>query len=183
MKLDELKSILSEKKVKILKLVVEQGASSWLSSLPIQRYDFYLEKQAFWDALRLRYDISLSRLPAHCVCSSNKTVEHSVNCKRGGFVVMKHNDIRDLTCELLSEVCYDVEKEPMLTSLTGESFNHLTTNTRNEGRCDVSARGLWNRVQKAYVDIKVFNPMAKSYRNKAINVMYRTNEQTKKTII
>ena len=65
---------------------------------------------------------------------------------------MRHNDIRYFTCELLSEV-YDVEKEPMLTPLTGESFNHLTTNTSNEVRCNMSARGLCNRGQKAYVNI------------------------------
>ena len=67
----------------------------------------------------------------------------------------------------------------MLTPLTGESFNHLTSNKSNEVRCGVSAKGLWNRGQKAYADVKVFNPMAKSYRNKAINAMYRTNEKTK----
>ena len=36
LKLDELKSMLYEEKVEILKLVGVQGASSWLSSLPIK---------------------------------------------------------------------------------------------------------------------------------------------------
>ena len=124
-------------------MVGKQGASSWLTTLPLRRYDFYLEKQAFWDGLRLRYGIPLSKLPMYCVCGSSNTVEHAFNCKKGGFVTIRQNDIRDFTSELLNEVCHDVEVEPILTPLTGESFNQLSTNTSDEARCD--ARGVWNR--------------------------------------
>jgi len=61
-----------------------------------------------------------------------------------------------------------------------KTFSLASTNKSNEARCDVSARGLWNRGQKAYVDIKVFNPLSKIYHNKNVQAMYRTNEQTKK---
>ena len=175
-KLREVKEELSEEKLKSLELISEQGASSWLSTLPLHRYDFHLEKQAFWDGLRLRYGIPLSKIPLHCVCGISNSVDHAFNCKRGGFVTIRHNDIRDFTCELLNEVCYDVEVEP----LTGEIFNHLTANTSQEARCDVSARGVWNRGQKAYVDVRVFNPIAKCYRNKSTTAVYRANEQLKK---
>ena len=141
-KLKEIIDTFSEEKRKILELVGEQGASSWLNSLPLRRYDFYMEKQAFWDALRC--GIPLSKIPIHCVCGSINTVEHAFNCKRGEFITIRHNDIRDFTCKLLNKVCHDVEVEPLLTPLTGETFNYATTNKSEEARCDVSARGVWN---------------------------------------
>ena len=41
---------------------------------------------------------------------------------------MRHNEIRDTFAALMSEVCFDVEIEPKLQSLQGESFvNNSTT--------------------------------------------------------
>ena len=47
-----------------------------------------------------------TRLPARCVCDSNVTfsVEHALSCKKGGFINIRHNDIRDYTAEILSEI-------------------------------------------------------------------------------
>ena len=46
----------------------EKGASSWLTALPIQEFEFCLHKQAFRDALCVRYGWQLERLPSHCAC-------------------------------------------------------------------------------------------------------------------
>ena len=35
-------------------------------------------------------------------------------CKRGDFVIQRHNELRDLQADLLSTVCSDVEVEPVL---------------------------------------------------------------------
>ena len=35
----------------------------------------------------------------------------------------------------------------------------------DEARVDVAARGVWARGQKAYLDVRVFNPLAKTYLN------------------
>ena len=43
-----------------------------------------------------------------------------MSCKKGGFVSVRHNDLRDLTTNKLSKVCKDVEIEPKLIALTGE---------------------------------------------------------------
>ena len=40
--------------------------------------------------------------------------------------------------------------------------------------------GVWNRGQKAYVDVRVFYPIAKCYRDKPMTAVYRSNEQLKK---
>ena len=50
--------------------------------------------------------------------------------------------MKNLTTEILAEVCKDVVIEPLLTPLTGEEFPK-SSNTSNQARADVSARGLW----------------------------------------
>ena len=75
----------------------------------------------------------------------------------------RHNDVRDFTAELLSEVCNDVAIEPLLTPLTGETFRYKSANVEEHARLDVSARGVWMRGSRAFFDVKVFNPLALTY--------------------
>ena len=59
---------------RILEASLEAGSSNWLTTLPIKEHGFYLEKQAFWDSLYLRYNLPLRNLPAHCVCGKAFTL-------------------------------------------------------------------------------------------------------------
>ena len=122
-KFELVKSQLNKQNLIILEATVEKGASSWLNSLPLKRHNFYLNKQMFWDSVYLRYGIQLPRLPSSCVCGSAFDIEHALTCKRGGFVGIRHNEVRDFTAEILDEVCDDVAVEPLLTPLSGEKFN------------------------------------------------------------
>ena len=51
-------------------------------------------------------------LPQTFVCGKSFSVEHAFSCPCGGFLSISHNEIRDLTASLLSEVCCDVGVEP-----------------------------------------------------------------------
>ena len=51
------------------------------------------------------------------------SVEHAMMCNLGGFPTIRHNEIRDLTASLLSEVCHNVVIEPHLQPLNGEGFH------------------------------------------------------------
>jgi len=64
-------------------------------------------------------------------------------CPTGGFPTIRHNEIRDLTAALLTEVCHDVAIEPCLQPLNGENFSHHTANVEDGARADVKARGFW----------------------------------------
>ena len=44
-------------------------------------------------------------------------------CKRGDFIIQGHNKLRDLEADLLDLVCNDVEAEPALQEITGETLN------------------------------------------------------------
>ena len=179
-KMNVVKSQLNPKKLKIFEATTEKGASNWLNALPLREHDFYLDKQTFWDALRLRYGIPLPRLPTKCVCNADFDIEHALNCMKGGFVGIRHNEVRDFTAELLSEICKDVAVEPLLTPLTGEVFKFKTANTKDHARLDVSARGVWVKGSKAFFDVRVFNPLAKSYTKQTMKAVHRENENKKK---
>ena len=53
--------------------------------------------------------------------------------KKGGFVSIRHNNLRDLTAKILSEVCKDIEIESKLIPLTGEELDSRTANIRARG--------------------------------------------------
>ncbi len=122
----------------------EKGASRWLMTLPIAEHNFALHKGTFRDALCLRYGWQPSRLPSHCVCGVNFTVEHALSCPCGGLPSIRHNDVRNLTAKLLTEVCPNVATEPALQPVTGERLSHRTSNSE-EGAClDVCVcAGVW----------------------------------------
>lgn len=51
------------------------------------------------------------------------TVDHAIICKRGGFVIQRHNELRDLEAELLRTVFSDVAIEPVLQDVSGEQLS------------------------------------------------------------
>ena len=58
--------------------------------------------------------------------------------RKGGFVTLRHNEVRDITASLLNEVRKDIRKEPPLIQLTGETFEQRTANTSDEARLKTS---------------------------------------------
>ena len=89
----------------------KKGASSWLTALPIR---FDLHKAAFQDALFLRYRWTIKNCPSYCSCGQGFSIEYLLSCPTGGYPSIKHNEIRDITATLLSEVCDGVAVEPHL---------------------------------------------------------------------
>ena len=105
---DSIQSLAPPQLQKAIVLAQESGASSWLSTLPLNEYKFCLHKRALHDALALRYGWPLSNIPSHCACGALFSVEHELSCPKGGFTILRHNEIRDLTANVLSEVCHNV---------------------------------------------------------------------------
>ena len=164
-----------------LNLAAEKGASSWLTCRPLRQYGFNLHKQAFWDALCLRYGWTPPGLPTECVCGKAFSPEHALSCPTGGYPAMRHNDLRDLTASLLREVAHDVQVEPHLQPLTGETFRHRSAISEDGARLDVAASGVWGgRFERALLDIRVFNPHARSNRQQSITATYRKHEAEKR---
>ena len=91
-------------------------------------------------------DVTTKRLPTQCICVAQNNVQHALSCKKGGFITLRHNHMRNETTELLSQVTKDVKIEPVLQSLTGETFDQRTANTSDDARLDISARGFLDQI-------------------------------------
>ena len=165
---------------KAMDLASQPGASSWLTSLPIKEHGFCLHKGAFFDALALRYGWAPSKTPTHCACGATFTVDHLLSCSRGGFPSLRHNEVRDLTARLLTEVCNDVQIEPELQEITTEVLPERSANTNNGARLDIAASGLWGgRRERSMVDVRVFNPFAPSNSSSTLDNCYTKHEREK----
>jgi len=99
------KSTLSSTSLKVMEQASEKGASSWLTVIPLKDLGYDLNKGEFRDALKLRYNWEFSDIPKRCACGDFFDVDHAMTCKNGGFIIQRHNEIRDLEAALLSTVC------------------------------------------------------------------------------
>ena len=151
-------------------LAQEKCASSWLTALPVTEFGFTLHKSAFRDSLCLHYGWLLFHTPINCDCGSQFSVEHALSCPKDGFPSFRYNKIRDITANLLAEVCNSVCIEPHLQQVTGEHLHGATSN----GAClDMNTNGLWGgQSERTFFDVRVFNPNA--------SACYRKHEKEKK---
>ena len=141
-----------------MRLAHVKETSSWLSALPIDSHGFALHKSASRDPLSLRYVWPLENLPSHCSCRRQFSIEHTLSCPTVGFPSIRHNEVRDLTASLLTEVCHGVSTEPHLQTLSDEVMSHESTNVEDGAKLDVAAQGFWGgRFKKAFLDIRVFS--------------------------
>ena len=170
-------SLLSDTTVRAFKQAQAKGASSWLGALPLKEHGFTLNKSEFWDAISIRYGFALKDLPSTCPCGERYDLDHALNCKRGGFVIMRHNNVRDFEANLLSKVCTDVQKEPSLQPLTGE---RIAGHSEEGARPDIRARGFWRPAQNAFFDVRLTNINSASQRHMPFKQVLDKHEAEKK---
>ena len=134
--------------------------------LPLEEHGFALLKREFRDALCIRYAWPMPNTATECVCGKPMELEHALSCPCGGFPSIRHNEIRDLLADLLTEVCPNVCTEPRLQPLSDERLDHATASTEDNARADIQAGGFWgsSRFETALFDVRVFNPFAESNR-------------------
>lgn len=166
-----LRQQMSELQRKANDIACSDGASIWLTTLPLKDERFSLTKREFCDAIYLRYGWDLKYAPSKCVCGSKYTVDHAMCCKIGGLITLRHNELVDVTANLLSTVCKDVSKEPILQK---------SPDSTEDLRADISVRGFWEPLQRAFVDVRVFYPFAPSYGNQNLGSLMRSMEKIKK---
>ena len=75
---NEIKLLVNEKLKRSLDFATEKGSGAWLTALPIQSLGFVLNKSEFrW---------KIPNTPFHCRCGEKNDVDHTLNCKLGGYV-------------------------------------------------------------------------------------------------
>jgi hypothetical protein len=93
----------------------------WLTLAPSTVNGTELSAQEFRDHLFLRYDMRPPDLPTHCdECSAKFDMCHTLQCKKGGLVIMRHNKIKDELCDLLTKALVPsaVRDEPRIHPLS-----------------------------------------------------------------
>ena len=150
-----------------------------MTVLPLKSLGYSLNKREFKDAMRLRYEWDIPDLPRNCVCGSRNSLEHTLDCKRGGFVSLRHNDLRDTEAQLLQEIAYDVHIEPELQDISENTQLASGTNLANGARLDIAARGVFGRRDITYFDVRVTNPNCMTNRQKTLQEIYAEHERQK----
>ena len=121
-RLEQVKTSLPTINKRAVELAMEKGASNWLTVIPIKDL-IYIKMREFRDEIKLRYDWEITDTPKVSVCGDQFNVDHAIECRRGGFIIQRHNELRDLEVEILGMVCNDVEIEPVLHEITAETLN------------------------------------------------------------
>ena len=67
-------------------------------------------------------------------------------------VKLLHNEIVNVTADMLSMVCKDVRKEPTL---------HTTPDSNDKFRANISVCNFWQRLQRVFVDLRILYPLLK----------------------
>ena len=143
-KADDLQSHLPEPQRCAVELAREKGGSSTLTTIPTSEHGLFFEvKSDFHDHVHLCYCWPLANLPPTCLCGSRFTVDHAQICKLSGFIHMRHDDPTRFLAKCMKEVHNDVELEPSVQPLTGETLHHQTANTEPDACADIRVRGFW----------------------------------------
>ena len=80
----------------------------------------------------------------------------------------------------LSWVTKDMKIEPVLQSLTGETFVQQTANKSYSAQIDIRARGFWTKHQMAFFGVMVFDSNTKRYSAQSLQRCYINNKKEKK---
>ena len=76
-------------------------------------------------------------------------------------------------------LCNDLELEPVLQEVTGETLNHGANNVP-DARLDIHARGFWERQISAFFDFRICHSNVDSYRDLTSKQIYKKHENEKK---
>ena len=127
----------------------------------------------------LRYGWTPTELPVTCGCGEEFNVKHALSCLLGGFRSLMHNELQHLYYLFLTEAGFKVEKEPLLTKLSGEFLKYKSANKEADARSDLKVYGFWRRLRDAYFDLMVNSPTATSYQNTKVSKLLKTSENKK----
>ena len=172
--LHEVENTLMPEQNRAAKQAKQKDASSWLISL--EDHGFTLTKGEFRDALALRYNKPLYSLLSNCPCGQKFNVTHALNCKKGGFVTMRHNNIHDFEANLIRIMQNDVEVESQLQQVENEHFNGLK---EDYARPDIRAKGVLRNAQNAY-DVRATNINSDSQKNMPVEKILSKHKQDMK---
>ena len=134
----------------------KRGSLCYLWMTKISSYIRETLEMHYVCTMAIPYPIHLGSVTAGM--HSHQTMPWSVTW--GASPLFRHNQIRDKTASLLTEVCSNVATEPHLQLLSGEGMRPAFTITDHGAGLDIHTRDFWNNRQNAFFDVRVFHPDA-----------------------
>ena len=157
-----------------LSRIVKGNASGWLTVLPLRQEGYDLTSTQFRDQLAIRYGHEPSHLPSHCDgCGASFTLQHALDCPKGGLIKRGHNDIRDHDAKLADLAWGGVTVEPVLVPADDR-------NSRPALQADWSARGVWEGNRVALFDNRIVDANAPSYQRSSWDAIARKAAEAKR---
>ena len=176
-KLDAALESMDAKKRRTVMRAVDGKTSNWLTVMPVARHQFDLSAVEFRDALAIRYSRPLLRMPANCDgCGGPFDMTHALDCKKGGLVTQRHNEVRDALGDIAALAYKEVVREPVVREADeARGISALVA--------DLGVRGVWQPQTEALFDVRVIDTDTQSYVQRAVSSVLATAESGKKTKI
>jgi len=166
----------------------ETGA--WLTAMPNTLNGTELSADEFRDNLRIRFGLTPASLPHRCEgCGERFSVEHAMSCKKGGLVMLRHNDV-------VAEWHHLCAKALGSTAITDEPLIHTSRDVRQAGangngngnvttpqpelRGDIAAHGFWRRGTTTIFDVRITDTEVASNRGQDPKKVLKRHEREKK---
>ena len=116
----------------------------------------------------------------HEECGQKNDVDHALICAKGGFVIMRHNQVRDIiTSNFISLVSKDVVVEPLLNPI-GSAQLSAATSKENHARLDISCRGFWSPMVRNFFDVRITHADAASHQSSTMSRLLKKMKMRKK---
>ena len=112
--------------------------------------------------------------PASCDgCGDSPTFSHALDCKKGGLVIQRQNEIRDALEDLVAMGFKEVVREPIVKEADDTVDSPALI-------ADLSARGVWQPQTVALLDVRVVDNDAQSYSSRPVSAILSSAELEKK---
>ena len=130
-----------------LKRITSTKCSAWLSANPWEEEYLAMTQDEFRDSMACRYG-----------CGNLFDTNHALNCKNGGLVYQRHNELQDENCDSMKKAGFNqVICEPIVKEAGDNGLGEL--------RGDWSVQGFWIGQKVAVFDTHILNAKAPSYKS------------------
>ena len=152
-------------------LQASTGCGGYLTVVPTVFNGTELACQEFRDNINIRYGIEPPDLQPLCDgCGAKFSVTHSQECKKGGLIHLRHDEIKGAITHLASKAFSpsSIRDEPKIHQgrpVETDAAAAAATDDFLE-RADTLIRGYYKPGKDALIDFRVVNLDSKSYRNK-----------------
>ena len=169
----------------------------WLTVLPSTVNGTELGDQEWRGAIYLRYGLEPPDIPTYCErCQSKFSISHALDCKKGGLITARHNELRDGVADLAdkaftsSHMCdysliYSgcaVRRTKAMPARTNGKSDHPAAPEVMEQKGDLLIRDLWQQGTNNGHDMRVVNTDALTYYMKEPEKCLHEAEKRKKNM-